>query len=73
MDSKVTVFLIVMLLAALRGLMQRSQVRREIEARKVRRPLASKGRRIQNRIGPAVEFETQADDSSSEDSEQKKT
>ena len=52
MDSKVTVFLIVVLLAALRGLMQRSKVRREIEARNLTQFGA---RRLKSRKGPVVE------------------
>ena len=61
MDSKVTVFLIVMLLAVLRGLMQRRQVRKEIEERSVQRPLLFKRRQIQNRKGPVVEASTSDD------------
>lgn len=55
MDSKVTVFLIVMLLAVLRGLMQRSQVRREIEERKSRGLQSSRSRRLNIRVGPVVD------------------
>ncbi|GEM_PF-1666153 len=54
MDSKITVFLIVMLLAVLRGLMQRSQVRKEIEARVPRGSRLAK-KRITNRTEPAVD------------------
>ena len=54
MDSRVTVFLIVMLLAVLRGLMQRSQVRKEIEERRSRGPRLSKGRSTNSRRGPVV-------------------
>jgi len=61
MDSKVTVFLIVMLLAILRGLMQRSQVRREIEERRVRGPLSFRERSSKHRKGPIVESETAND------------
>ncbi|MCA9010328.1 MAG: hypothetical protein KDB01_11305 [Planctomycetaceae bacterium] len=54
MDSRVTVFLIVMLLAVLRGLMQRSQVRKEMEERRLRGPRLSKGRPITSRRDPIV-------------------
>ena len=54
MDSRVTVFLIVMLLAVLRGLMQRSQVRKEIEERRLRGPRLSKVRPQKSRRGPVV-------------------
>ncbi len=67
MDSKVTVFLIVMLLAVLRGLMQRGQVRKEIEERKTRGPILSKRRQIQNRQGPLVEAEGLDNDLSPDD------
>ena len=63
MDGKVTVFLIVMLLAVLRGLMQRSQVRKEIEERsKARGPVLPKGRRISKRRGPAVDSKNATDE-----------
>jgi len=61
MDSKVTVFLIVVLLAALRGLMQRSQVRKEIQARAARGLVSSKGRRLNRRTGPVIASEAAAD------------
>lgn len=61
MDSKITVFLIVMLLAVLRGLMQRSKVREEIEARKSRGMVSMKTRRTQSRTGPVVESDSIAD------------
>lgn len=62
MDGKVTVFLVVMLLAVLRGLMQRSQVRKEIEERrKARGPVLPKGRRISRRQGPVVDSRNAAD------------
>jgi len=57
MDSKVTVFLIVMLLAVLRGLMQRSQVRREIEERAA----LSRRSSLKQRKGPVVRSETAND------------
>ena len=60
MDSKVTVFLIVVLLAALRGLMQRSQVRKEIQDRAARGLVSSKGRRLNRRTGPVIESEAAA-------------
>ena len=53
MDSKITVFLIVMLLAALRGLMQRSQVRKEIQERAARGLVLSEGRRSNRRNEPS--------------------
>ena len=62
MDGKITVFLIVMLLAVLRGLMQRSQVRREIEERKARGLLLSKGRRVNKRRGPVVDSKNVIDE-----------
>jgi len=66
MDSRVTVFLIVMLLAVLRGLMQRTQVRKEMEERRLRGPGLSKGRPINSRRGPVVgkkiDHEEDADD-----------
>jgi hypothetical protein len=62
MDGKVTVFLIVMLLAVLRGFMQRSQVRREIEERKARGPVLSTGRRINKRRGPLVDSKNVTDE-----------
>ncbi len=61
MDSRITVFLIVMLLAVLRGLMQRSKVRREIEARKARGLVSMKTRRTQSRTGPVVDSDSIAD------------
>ena len=61
MDSRITVFLIVMLLAVLRGLMQRSKVRREIEARKARGLVSMKTRRTRSRTGPVVDSDTIAD------------
>ena len=61
MDSKVTVFLIVMLLAVLRGLMQRSQVRKEIEDREAHGPIPLRRRPVKRRKGPAVESETAID------------
>ena len=61
MDSKVTVFLIVMLLAVLRGLMQRSQVRKEIEDREARGSVSFKRRSLNRRKGPAVESESAND------------
>lgn len=67
MDGKVTVFLIVMLLAVLRGLMQRSQVRREIEERRARRPVLSKGRRINKRRGPVVDSKNEIDEAALDD------
>ena len=62
MDGKITVFLIVMLLAVLRGLMQRSQVRRESEERKARGLLFSKGRRVNKRRGPVVDSKNVIDE-----------
>lgn len=61
MDSRVTVFLIVMLLAALRGLMQRSKVRREIEERNAQIVTPLRARRLKNRIGPVVDSELAAE------------
>lgn len=61
MDSRVTVFLIVMLLAVLRGLMQRSQVRKEIEERDARGPVSLRRRALNHRNGPAVESESAND------------
>lgn len=61
MDSKITVCLIVILLAALRGLMQRSKVKREIEERKARGLVSLKARRTQTRTGPAVDTDSKAD------------
>jgi hypothetical protein len=71
MDSRITVFLIVMLLAVLRGLMQRSKVLREIEERKASGLVSLKGRRIQNRTGPVVQSDssTDADTQSAEDAD----
>ena len=62
MDSKITVCLIVILLAALRGLMQRSKVKREIEERKARGLVSLKSRRTQTRTGPAVDSDSTAED-----------
>jgi hypothetical protein len=62
MDSKVTVFLIVMLLAVLRGLMQRSQVRKEIEERDAQGPSMLRQRALNRRKTPAVESETAKDE-----------
>ncbi len=74
MDSKITVFLIVMLLAALRGLMQRSQVRKEIQERAARGLVSSKGRRLNRRNGPVIESEPATDAVLLEDdTESKKT
>ena len=61
MDSKITVFLIVMLVAMLRGLMQRSKVQREIEERKARGLVSLKSRRTQTRTGPVVDSDANAD------------
>ena len=61
MDSRITVFLIVMLLAVLRGLMQRSKVKREIEERKARGLVSLKVRRAQTRTGPVVDSDSIAD------------
>lgn len=61
MDSRITVFLIVLLLAVLRGLMQRSKVRQEIEARKARGIVSLKTRRAQSRTGPVVDSDSIAD------------
>lgn len=61
MDSKVTVFLIVMLLAVLRGLMQRSQVRKEIEEREARGSISLRRRSLNRRSGPAVDSESAND------------
>lgn len=44
-----------MLLAVLRGLMQRSQVRREIEERKSKGLQSFKNRRLNSRVGPVVD------------------
>lgn len=58
MDSRITVFLIVMLLAVLRGLMQRSKVQREIDERQARGLVSLKSRRIRDRTGPVVDSDS---------------
>lgn len=71
MDSRITVFLIVMLLAVLRGLMQRSKVQREIDERKARGLVSLKSRRVKNRTGPVVDSDsvTDADTQSAENAD----
>ena len=71
MDSRITVFLIVMLLAVLRGLMQRSKVQREIDERKARGLVSLKSRRVKNRTGPVVDQDsvTDADTQSAENAD----
>lgn len=71
MDSRITVFLIVMLLAVLRGLMQRSKVQREIDERKARGLVSLKSRRVKNRTGPVVDQNsvTDADTQSAENAD----
>ena len=71
MDSRITVFLIVMLLAVIRGLMQRSKVQREIDERKARGLVSLKSRRVKNRTGPVVDQDsvTDADTQSAENAD----